>query len=179
MLKLSLKDKLEIALCIALVCVCAFIVIPVPFATAMLSMQTLALVLTSLILTPKKTFCAIALYILLGVIGLPVFIGGTSGFGELIGPRGGFFFAFLIAYPLVSYFRGEEISLKRFALASVLISVPLTSLGSTLSVAYCLKMSFSQAFLIAAAPFLIGDVVKAIVASWIAVRYLNVTKNLK
>ncbi|HAP97648.1 MAG TPA: biotin transporter BioY, partial [Cutibacterium acnes] len=40
--------------------------------------------------------CAVSLYILVGALGLPVFSGGSSGIGVLVGPTGGYLWGWLI-----------------------------------------------------------------------------------
>lgn len=65
------------------------------------TMQTLAVILTGLLLEPKKGWLAPTLYLLMGLIGLPVFSGG-GGIGYLIKPTFGFILGFIPA----AYFTG-------------------------------------------------------------------------
>lgn len=89
----------KIALCVALLCVSSYIAIPLPFTSVVLTAQTLVINVVALILTPVQSACAVGLYILLGICGLPVFAGGTAGIGRIIGPTGGFIVGFLVAAP--------------------------------------------------------------------------------
>ena len=73
----SIRNTTRMALCIALICVSAYIAIPVPFM-APLTMQTFALCLTALVLTPAQTAVVLVGYTLLGAVGLPVFAGGVD-----------------------------------------------------------------------------------------------------
>ena len=59
--------------------------------------QTLAVLLVAVLLGPARGVSAVALYILLGILGLPVFASGGSGFERLLGPTGGFLVGFLLA----------------------------------------------------------------------------------
>lgn len=99
---LSVCDMKKLALCIAFCCVTAYISFPLPFAPGMVTALTIALSVTTFVSTPKQTFIAIFGYVLLGSIGLPVFVGGTAVFSRLLGPTGGFIIAWLIVYPLGS-----------------------------------------------------------------------------
>lgn len=65
---------------------------PVPF-----SLQTIFVALAGLVLGPAGGAGAAALYVAAGTIGLPVFAGGGSGVGHLLGPTGGFLLSYLPA----------------------------------------------------------------------------------
>ena len=75
----------RIALCAALLAPCAWLSIPTqpPF-----TMQTFGVFLTLLLLGARDGAIAIALYILLGAMGAPVFSGFNGGMGALLGPTG-------------------------------------------------------------------------------------------
>ena len=92
----SARSMTKIALCVAFFCVTAYLSFPLPFTLSMVSALTLAMGLAAFVLTPKETFIAIAVYILIGLAGLPVFTGGTAGPGKLFGPTGGFILIWLL-----------------------------------------------------------------------------------
>ncbi len=87
-------DMVYIALFAVVMAVCAWIVIPmaVPF-----TLQTFGVFLAVGVLGGKKGTIAVFLYLLLGLIGLPVFSGFTGGVGVLFGPTGGYLIGFLVA----------------------------------------------------------------------------------
>ncbi len=87
----------HIALCTTLLILCAWIKIPftVPF-----TMQSFAVFLAPQLLGGKRATLCVLIYILLGIIGLPVFSGFTGGVSILFGATGGFIFGFL-AIPLL------------------------------------------------------------------------------
>ena len=62
-----------------------------------ITFQTLAVMLTGLMLGPGRAFAAVGLYTLLGLAGLPIFSQGRSGLGILAGPSAGYIIAFPIA----------------------------------------------------------------------------------
>ena len=96
----------KMALLTALLCVSAWISFPLPFSPAMVTALTLVATLTGLLLSPKDTLIVFIVYVLLGTVGLPVFVGGTSGLGKLLGPTGGFIFSWPVAYTLLSICKG-------------------------------------------------------------------------
>ncbi|MEG1774848.1 MAG: biotin transporter BioY, partial [Oscillospiraceae bacterium] len=75
-------DLVYIALFAVLIAVCSWLVVPmtVPF-----TMQTFAVFLTLSLLGGKRGCFAVAVYLLMGAIGLPVFAGGNAGLGTLLG----------------------------------------------------------------------------------------------
>jgi len=82
-----------------IITICAWITIPfaVPF-----TMQTFGVFLAIAVLGGKLAVVSISLYILLGIIGIPVFSGFQSGIGVLFQQTGGYVIGFLIA-ALVSW----------------------------------------------------------------------------
>ncbi|MFB6102779.1 MAG: biotin transporter BioY [Haloplanus sp.] len=62
-----------------------------------ITLQTLWVYLAGIVLGPVWAGVAFTLYLLAGLIGLPVFAGGNAGLGVLLGPTGGFLFGFPLA----------------------------------------------------------------------------------
>ena len=75
-----------VALTIALMGVSAWVAIP--FGPVMLTLQMFALMFALLALTPRECLAAIAGYLALGAVGLPMFSGMRGGIGMLLGPTG-------------------------------------------------------------------------------------------
>ena len=167
---MSVQKITKMALCVAFCCVAAYISIPLPFTTAMITALTLAMNLTAFILKPRETFVVLCVYTLLGCIGLPVFVGGTSGLGKLLGPTGGFIIAFVIAYPIVSWLKGTGNSFKRFMSAAVFVGIPITYIGGLTSMMLLMDVSLWQALVMAVFPFIPGDVLKAALAAFLGVK---------
>jgi len=164
------RTMTKMAICVALLCVSAYISFPLPFTAAMLTALTIVMNLSAFILTPKQTFIVIAVYTLLGCIGLPVFIGGTAGFGKLVGPTGGFIIAFVIVYPIVSLLKGSKNSFRRYLLVAVVVGIPLTYIGGIISMLLVLQVNLWEAMIMAVFPFIPGDIFKAAVAAYLGVK---------
>ena len=81
----------------ALIGVGAFVSIPLPFTPVPIGLQTLFVLLTGLVLGPLWGASAVALYLLIGILGLPVFAAGTGGLAHIAGPTGGYLVGFLPA----------------------------------------------------------------------------------
>ena len=167
----SVKDLAKMAMCLAVISVSAYIAFPLPFTPAMVVASTAAMCFTAFILTPKQTFMTLVAYLILGgVAGLPILPGGTGGLGRLFGPTGGFYFAFVVAYTMVSYFKGNVVSLKRYSMVSIIISLPITYIGGLISMMLVLNIGLEAAIIQAVLPFIPGDVVKCILGAFIGVR---------
>lgn len=169
-MQLNTRDLTKISLLLALTCVSGYISIPIPLSPSPISAVTLVLNLAAFLLTPVQTFIMIAAYILLGAIGLPVFSGGTGGLTMLVGPRGGFYVGFLIAYPLISYFCGRWQGFWRYFLVSVGVGIPVTYIGGVAGMMYFLQLDLWAALVAGAFPFIFGDVLKCALASYIATK---------
>ncbi len=171
--KVNIKEMTKLSLCIALICISSYIIIPLPFTPIMITGQTIAINLTALILNPIHSAACVAIFILLGAGGLPVFAGGNSGLGTLLGPTGGFITGFLFAVMAISHLKGEKINLFRYLLVTVFIGMPIIHLSGALYMSYILNITYIKAIRLAVIPFLAGDSIKAILASIIAVRLNN------
>ena len=90
----SLRDMVLCALFAAILAVSAWLTVPgeVPF-----TLQTFGVFAALGLLGGKRGTIAIALYLVLGAVGLPVFSGFRGGFGVLLGTTGGYIFGFLLS----------------------------------------------------------------------------------
>lgn len=105
------KAIVYIALFSVLIAVCSWISVPttVPF-----TLQTFAVFCALLLLGGKRGTLSIIIYILLGIVGIPVFAGFKGGIGVLLGTSGGyiigFVFAGLIFWLITSVFKKNKIT---------------------------------------------------------------------
>lgn len=86
----------------ALIAVCSLIAITVAVVPVPITLQTFAVLLTGIVLGPKRGTLAVALYLLVGFAGLPVFAGGSGGFASLASPSVGY----LLSFPVVAFLAG-------------------------------------------------------------------------
>lgn len=141
----------------------AAFVYPIPF-----TLQLLFVVLAALVLTPKEALGAVALYVGLGAIGLPVFSGGRGGFGVLAGPTGGFLIGFIVAAGLGALVarilnRSKLATLAVDIATVVVVNLTIYLFGSAWMV-YSLGMPIPAALVAGVIPFIIPDLVKSAVA---------------
>lgn len=143
------------------------IAIPLPGTPVPFTLQPMIVVLAGLMLGPTLAATSMALYLVVGALGVPVFTPvGAPGIARLLGPTGGY----LIAYPVAAYVTGfvarrAPSLMGRFGAA--LAGMALIFLGG-LAQLTVLTGSASQAVAVGMTPFALFDVVKAFLAALIA-----------
>ncbi|HLV87396.1 MAG TPA: biotin transporter BioY [Candidatus Sulfotelmatobacter sp.] len=154
------------------VALCARITIPLlPLTPVPLTVQNMAVLLVGLLLGSRRGFAALALYLVEGAVGLPVFSpAGPGGFAQLFGFTGGF----LLAYPFVAFVAGYifEQGKKSFARAAAAgIIAELLLFAGGLSWLYVLTHSLARAAYLGLYWFVAAEVMKVMFAAAIATRW--------
>lgn len=147
----------------------AYIVVPLPFSPVPIVLQNYFVVLAGLILGPVYGAFSVAVYLVLGIIGLPVFSAGRGGFAHFIGPTGGYLVGFLVAAPLAALIASRDSGPIRTAIAATtgMIAVYVVGVPWLASVA---DLPLSAAMAAGALPFIPGDAAK-VVAAVVTVRW--------
>lgn len=142
-----------------------------PLTPVPLTVQNLAVLLAGLLLGSRRGFAALALYLIEGAAGLPVFNpSGPGGIAQLLGPTGGF----LMVYPLVAFVAGFlfERGAKTFlraAMAGLVAEILLFAGGLTWL--YVFTHSLAKAAYLGLYFFVAAEVMKVMFAAAIAVRW--------
>ena len=150
----------------ALVAICAHIAVPLGFTPIPVTMQTFAVLLLGLLFSPGAAFACLALYLIEGALGLPVFSPhGPGGIPQLLGPSGGYLLSYPLAAGLASliYRRGQRRFVAALAAAG-LASILILAAGATW-LGLLSHVQFPVVFTQSVAPFLFGDAVKVVAAS--------------
>jgi biotin transport system substrate-specific component len=162
----------RVALMAAFTAVAAQIAIPlepVPF-----TLQVLAVVLTGLLLGPRYGALAMAIYLLVGAVGIPVFSGFRGGLGILLGDTGGY----LLAYPLAAALAGVAAGAVANAPRRRALIVGFLWGSLALAVIYALGaawlmvlagLSPGAALVAGVLPFVVFDLIKVGLANLVAV----------
>lgn len=151
----SVKDIVLTADFAALIAAGSVFVLPV--GPVPVTFQTLVIALAGLYLGPGPGMSAVALYILAGGIGVPVFAGGKAGLGVLFGPTGGYLAGFVV----MAWFCGQAGRQSSLIRAAALALLGLAAAHAAGMAGLCASLGRSpvQAMLIDAA-FLPGDLLK-------------------
>ncbi|MCR4402036.1 MAG: biotin transporter BioY [Firmicutes bacterium] len=159
----------RVAVFAALTSVLAFISIPLPFGPVPMTAQSFGTMLAGLILDPGEAASSQVLYIFLGIAGMPVFAGNSSGLGVLTGPTGGYLWGFVVgAYVIALLTRrgthGKPPSTTSSITACVLGGVLVVYALGVLQLWTVTRLPLGKAIFAGALPFLPGDLLKACIA---------------
>lgn len=167
--KNRIKTYVLISLFTAIIAVCSFITVPaaVPF-----TLQTLGIFTALSVLGGKRGTVCTVLYILLGILGIPVFSGFSAGLGHLLGATGGYIIGFIflsLTYLIITAVFGNKFTVKAVGLVSGLLICYL--FGTLWYMAVYLKTLTTDAFIstlsVCVLPFIIPDLIKIALALFI------------
>ena len=155
----------------ALIAVSTFITIPLPGGVPV-TLQTFAVALAGYCLSVKGSVPAVAVYILLGAAGVPVFSGFQAGPAVLVGKTGGFIVGFLFLAALCSL--GGRLEKKALALLPGLAGLALCHLAGVLWFARLTGTGFFAAAAAVSLPFLVKDVLSVAAALLLSLKLRTV-----
>lgn len=172
----DVRDVARLALAVVVVALSAQVDIPVPGTPVPQSFQTLAVVVVGAWLGPRDGALALALYLVAGAAGLPVFADGAGGPGHLVGPTLGYLGGFVAGAALMGWWVRRpwarpgwgRVALAAFAGAvlahGVILLLGWVRLGALVGPV--------EAFAGGVRPFLVGGVAKSAAAAliWLVIR---------
>lgn len=163
-MKLSIYKIAIIGVMTAIICIMAPFSIPLPFTIVPISLTNLAIYFTVFVLGWKMGTISYLIYLLIGLIGVPVFSGFTSGFSKLAGPTGGYLIGFIFLVIISGWFIEKFPNKIPMYIIGMLLGNIVTYLFGTIWLANLTGNTFKQALAIGVLPFLLGDLLKIIAA---------------
>ncbi len=139
----------------AVIAVLTFIHIPLPSGVP-LTLQVFAIALSGYTLGTVQALSAVAVYLALGAVGLPVFSGFMGGVAPLAGPTGGFLWGFMILAALCGLGAGRKYGIR---LLFGCVGLAICHLCGVVQFALFMECGIGEAFFIASMPYLIKDVI--------------------
>lgn len=173
--KFSSKRLVEDALMLSILIVCAYIAIPT--GTVLFTFQVLALFIIFLRLHWIDSMIVTLLYASMGLVGLPVFSGGSSGIGPTTGYIIGFVLASLFIGLLKKIVRTPYPILNDFILC--MISIVIYDICGSIFFYLYMDTTFMYALEVTVLPFLVFDIAKAIIASIVTEKLNHILPNSK
>jgi biotin transport system substrate-specific component len=154
------------ALMAALMAVGAYLSIPV--GPVPIVLQNMFVLLAGLLLGSRWGAASVAVYLLAGAVGLPVFAGGLGGVGRLVGPTGGYLLGYLPAVWVAGFIsektQGRIVGdVVAMACASTVVYACGVSWLKVLT-----AMTWSKTLVVGLYPFIVGDMLKIAAAAVIA-----------
>lgn len=170
----SIHEIAYIGILAALIAICSWISIPTPTEISF-TLQTFAVCVVVGLLGTKRGTLSVLIYILLGLIGLPVFSGFRAGAGALFGATGGYIIGFLFMGLVTGWL------LEHWGR-----SIPVMALSMSAGLAVCYlfgtiwfvqvyagssgPIGFGAALAMCVVPYLLPDLLKIILAIWVVRR---------
>lgn len=136
-----------------------------------LTLQTFAVAMIGFCLSTNKGLKTILTYLLLGVIGIPVFASGKAGFGTLFGLTGGFILGFILLVLFCS--RTQKINNFFVKILFSLFGLASCHFLGILQYSIISGINLLQSFLLVSLPFLLKDSLSIILALLISEKLIN------
>ena len=161
----------RVALFATLTAVGAYIVLPLPFIPVPFTLQLFFAILSPLVLGARYGALSQIVYLALGVVGIPVFAGGTSGLGVLLGPTGGFLVGFVVGAYVVGKLHnaldGRVGSIAQGVVAGMGGLIAIHGLGA-FWLASATEIEFGRALALGCLPYIVPDSIKCAAAIMVA-----------
>ena len=152
---LTTKQMTLIALMTALTCILGPLSIPLPFSPVPISFTNLVLYFSVFVLGTKFSTISYIVYLLIGLVGLPVFSGFSGGPAKV-----GFVFLTVIAGFFVEHFKGK----LSFAVLGMVLGTIVCYLFGTIWLSMQLNIGFVAGLGVGVFPYIPGDLVKIAIA---------------
>lgn len=160
----SVKSMVFIAIFAAIICVAAPFSVPMP-GLVPISLATFAVYLAGGLLGGKRAVIAVALYIMIGAVGLPVFSGFSGGFAKLLGVTGGYIIGYIPCALLTGIFSDIPSKGHWTAPVGMVLGTLACYIFGTAWFMVATGSELLPALMSCVIPFLIGDAIKIVCAS--------------
>ena len=158
-----------IGLMTGVTCILGPLSIPIPVSAVPITFTNLAIYLSAIILGQKKATVSYLIYLLIGLVGVPVFSGFTGGPGKLLGPTGGYLIGFIFMAFITGYFVDRFPGKIHMYVTGMVLGIIVTYIFGTAWLAYQANMTFLAALFVGVVPYIVGDIIKIIVATVIGI----------
>jgi len=145
--------------------------INIPLPPVPITAQTFFLNVSAVLLGGPLGAASQFIYVMLGIVGIPVFAGGKAGLGVLFGPTGGYLLGFIIA----AFVIGSVSKIKKDAgilwnFFSMIIGMMIIYSVGGIQLSLVAKMNFSKVLKAGVLPFIPGDIIKILIAAIVCSR---------
>ena len=160
----SIRKFIVIAFMSAIISVLSPFVIILPVSPVPISLATFAIYLTVYILGAKYGFVSTLIYILLGMVGVPVFTGFTGGAGKILGPTGGYIIGYLFLAIIAGLIIERDYNNTFLSFIGMAVGTIVLYIFGSVWLMITAHMTFWQAIVAGVVPFIIGDLIKMFIA---------------
>lgn len=141
----------------------------IPIGPVPISLTNFVIYLSLYVLDWKKGTISYIIYLLIGLVGVPVFSGFTGGIAKLVGPTGGYIIGF-IPMAIIAGLAIDKFKQKWIHLCGMIIGTVVCYAFGTLW--FCLQSGTPvlSALSICVFPFIPGDLIKMVIATFAATK---------
>jgi biotin transport system substrate-specific component len=156
------KEMVTIALMTAVMCILGPLSINI--GVIPISFTNLAIYITLYILGWKRGTVSYLLYMLIGIVGAPVFSGFTGGIAKLVGPTGGYIVGFIFLALISGVFIEKFENNKVLCIVGMILGTAVCYIFGTVWFIVSSKTPLMASLSMCVFPFLPGDLIKIIIA---------------
>lgn len=164
---ITVKQLALMGLMTAIICILGPISFPIPLSPVPISLGFLAIYFVVTVLGMKLGALSVFIYILLGLMGLPVFAGFAGGPGVLFGPTGGFILGYPFMALVIGFFLDRWYSCLPLCILGMLLGTAVCYIFGSVWLAYQASCTFPQALAMGVIPYIPGDLVKLALAMFL------------
>lgn len=161
--KLDTKTIALIGAMTAVICIMGPLALTLPISPVPISLGTLAIYFIPYVLGMKRGTISCLIYLLIGLVGLPVFTGFSSGPAKLLGPTGGYLVGYIFM-ALICGFVIDRTNKMPMCFLGMILATAVLYLFGTVWLAYQAGMNFGEALAAGVLPFIPGDIAKIVIA---------------
>lgn len=161
---LSTRNLAVIGVMTAITCILGPLSISIPISPVPISFTNLAIYISVFVLGWKKGTISFLVYLLVGLVGLPVFSGFSSGLMKLAGPTGGYLIGFIFMAIVGGWFIEKFTGKWYMYILGLVLGTVIAYIFGTIWLAKVQGYTFYVALAGGVLPFLPGDAAKIIIA---------------
>lgn len=161
---LNVRHLTLVGLMTAVICVLGPLAIPLPVSPVPISLGTLGIYLAVSVLGMKLGTLSVVTYILLGLMGVPVFVSFSAGPGKLFGPTGGYILGYVFLALICGAFVERFLHRPVPCFLGMILGTGICYAFGTVWLMFQMDLTFLQALLTCVVPYIPGDLAKIVLA---------------
>lgn len=142
----------------------AYVAVPLPGTAVPMTLQPLVVLLAGALLGARMGAVSLGTYVLIGALGAPVFSNGHGGLPWLLGPTGGYLFAYPVAAFVTGWLAGGREAGRLRLLGALMAGLAVIYLGGISQLSVLTGRGVGELLAVGVLPFLVGDVAKILIA---------------
>lgn len=167
------KSIVFVALFAAISAISGFLAVPVPGTPVPIVLQNMMVVLSGMLLGPVLGTLSTLLFVVAGILGLPILSGGTGGFAKLMSPTGGFIVGYVISSLVAGLVMERPVYGKKASLiktiGAALLGFVVMYIPGILHFMNIMDADLKESLMLCVIPYLPGDLLKLILCVLLSV----------